>query len=209
MSAIGVSGVSFLWIRKAAAPMKASIARAFDVLQGPRLFEFFWHFLVGVSRLTEPEIKAASLVLGKKSIRYHSVRVAEGRLLTLIFKFGPGRAFTTFHTVNLPRSGGHTREHLELLIHELVHVYQFERIGTDYIFQALRAQKTDGYFYDGWPGLNEWRANGKYFKDYNREQQGQIAQDYQKVVIEPELPLEDPVRVAYEPFIAALQAGQL
>ena len=190
--------------------MKAMIARVFDVLQGPRLFEFLWHFLVGVSRLTDAEIKSASLVLGEESIKYRSVRVAEGRLLTQIFKRNGGRAFTTFHTVNLPLSGHHSREHLELLIHELVHVYQFELIGTEYILEALRAQKTkEGYFYDEWPGLNKWRANGKHFKDYNREQQGQIAQDYQKGVIEPGLPEANEVRAAYEPFIAELKAGQL
>ena len=189
--------------------MKALAAKLFDILQGPRVFEFFWHFLVGVSRLTEAEIQSASLVLGEGSIKYRSVRVAEGRLLTQIFKRNGERAFTTFHTVNLPLSGAHTREHRELLIHELVHVYQFELIGTDYIFQALRAQKTGGYFYDSWPGLNEWRANGKHYKDYNREQQGQIAQDYQKNVIEAELPEGNEVRVAYEPFIAELKARQL
>ena len=190
--------------------MTALISKVFDVFQGPRLFEFFWHFLVGVSRLTESEIESASAVLGEGKIKYHAVRVAQGRLLTLIFRLGPGRAFTTFHTVNLPRSGHHSREHIELLIHELVHVYQFELIGTDYIFQALRAQKTkEGYFYDEWPGLNKWRANGKHFKDYNREQQGQIAQDYQKDVIEAGLPEGNEVRAAYEPFIAELKLGQL
>ena len=189
--------------------MKALISKVFDIFQGPRLFQFIWHLLVGVSRLTESEIKAAKLVLGENSIKYRSVRVAEGRLLTLIFKFGPGRAFTTFHTVNLPKSGYHSREHLELLIHELVHVYQFERIGTDYIFQSLRAQQEGGYFYDSWPGLNRWRADGNRFSDYNREQQGQIAQDYQKDVIEPGLPEANEVWAAYEPFIAELKLGQL
>ncbi len=189
--------------------MNALIANVVDIFQGPRVFQFFWHFLVGVSRLTESEIKAASLVLGENSIKYRSVRVAEGRLLTQIFKRNGGRAFTTFHTVNLPLSGHHSREHLELLIHELVHVYQFELIGTDYIFQALRAQKEGGYFYDSWPGLNKWRADGKHFKDYNREQQGQIAQDYQKDVIEAGLLEANEVRAAYEPFIAELKLGQL
>ena len=189
--------------------MKARIAKVFDVLQGPRLFGFLWHILVGVSRLTESEIEAAKLVLGEKSIKYQSVRVAQGRLLTPIFRFGPGRAFTTFHTVNLPRSGHHSREHLELLIHELVHVYQFERIGTDYIFQSLRAQQEGGYFYDSWPGLNKWRADGKRFDDYNREQQGQIAQDYQTQVIGERLSGDEPVCMAFESFIAELKDGQL
>jgi hypothetical protein len=73
----------------------------------------------------------------------------------------------------------------------------------------LRAQQEGGYFYDSWPGLNKWRADGKHFDDYNREQQGQIAQDYQKDVIEAGLPEGNEVRVAYEPFIAELKLGQL
>ncbi len=185
------------------------IFKVFDVLQGPRLFEFFWHFLVNVSPMTEAETKSASLVLGEKSIKYPSVRVAEGRLLTLIFRFNKGRAFTTFHTVNLPRSGEHSREHVDLLIHELVHVYQFERVGSIYIFQALRAQRTGGYLYGGWSQLSKDRDEGKHFKDYNREQQGQIAQDYQREVIEQGRPESDPVRIAYDPFLAELKIGQL
>ena len=49
--------------------MKALTSKVFDIFQGPRLFQFFWHFLVDVSRLTESEIKAASLVLGENSIK--------------------------------------------------------------------------------------------------------------------------------------------
>ncbi|MBQ10224.1 MAG: hypothetical protein CMJ45_01595 [Planctomyces sp.] len=64
--------------------MIAGIIKVFDLFQGPRLFQFFWHFLSNVSRLTESEIQSASLVLGEGSIRYHPVRVAEGRLLSLI-----------------------------------------------------------------------------------------------------------------------------
>lgn len=189
--------------------MIAGFFKAFDALQTPRVFEFFWHFLTNVSRLTELEIRAASLVLGESSIRYHSVRVAEGRVLSLIFKFNKGRAFTTFHTVNLPRSGGHSRDRIELLIHELVHVYQFERAGSVYIYEALRAQRTGGYDYGGWSQLTKDREYGRHFKDYNREQQGQIAQDYQKQVIEEHLSGEEPVRMAFQPFITELKDGQL
>ena len=189
--------------------MIAGIIKVFDLFQGPRLFQFFWHFLSNVSRLTGSEIQSASLVLGEGSIRYHSVRVAEGRLLSLIFRFNEGRAFTTFRTINLPRTGGHSREHVELLIHELVHVYQFETVGSIYIYEALRAQQTEGYLYGHWPQLAIDRENGMHFKDYNREQQGQIAQDYQIQVIGEHLSSDEPVSMAFEPFIAELKDGQL
>jgi hypothetical protein len=189
--------------------MIAGLFKAIDFLQIPRLFEFIWHFLANVSRLTESEIGSASLVLGEGSIRYNAVRVAEGRLLNLIFVLNKGRAFTTFHTVNLPRSGGHSREHIELLIHELVHVYQFETVGSVYIYEALRAQRTGGYDYGGWPQLSKDWEGGRHFKDYNREQQGQITQDYQMQVIEQRLSDGEPVRMAFEPFIAELKDGQM
>ncbi len=32
--------------------MTALISKVFDVFQGPRLFEFFWHFLVGAPALS-------------------------------------------------------------------------------------------------------------------------------------------------------------
>ena len=74
-------------------------------------------------------------------------------------------------------------------------------MGSVYIWQALRAQSTEGYGYGGWEELVLDRENGKRFRDYNREQQGQIAQDYYRFVIEKQLPDQDPVRLAYEPFI--------
>ncbi len=189
--------------------MIAGMFRVFDTLSGPRLVEFLWRFLGSASSLTEPETKSASLVLGASSIRYDAVRVAEGRLLPLIFKINKGRAFTIFHTVNLPRSGWHSREHIDLLVHELVHVYQFERVGSVYIYQALRAQRTNGYGYGGWSQLIKDRGQGLHFKDYNREQQGQIAQDYCREVIGQDLSDTDPIRLAYEPFIGDLKVGQL
>jgi len=161
------------------------IFRAFDLLRWPRLFEIVWHLLTKVSRLTESEIRAASLVLGPNSIRYNAVRVAESRLLRLVFKLNGARAFTTFHTINLPSFGGHSRSHLDIVVHELVHVYQFEVVGSIYIWQALRAQRTTGYGYGGKHQLVEDRSNGKHFKDYNREQQGQIAQDYYNESLSP------------------------
>jgi len=98
---------------------------------------------------------------------------------------------------------------VDLLVHELVHVRQFENVGSVYIWQALRAQRTNGYGYGGPKQLTEDRSNGMHFRDYNREQQGQIAQDYYRDVVEQALPESDTRREAYEPFIDELRDGDL
>ena len=187
----------------------AWIFRVFDALRGPRLFEFIWQVLTKVSALSETEINAASSVLGTSAIQYDVVRVAEGGLLGVVFRLNRRRAFTTFHTINLPRAGGHSRSYLDIVVHELIHVYQFEVVGSIYIWQALRAQRANGYRYGGWQQLKEDRSNGKSFRDYNREQQGQIGQDYYREVVAKELLAEDPMRLAYEPFIDELRNGDL
>ena len=185
------------------------IFRVFDALHGSRLFEIIWHILTRIDVLSETEINAASSVLGTSAIQYGAIRIAEGRLLGLIFRLNRRRAFTTFHTINLPKSGGHSRSHLDIIVHELTHVYQFELVGSMYIWQALRAQKTNGYDYGKWRQLGEDWSNGKHFRDYNREQQGQIAQDYYNEVIVKDLSDQDPIRQAYEPFVDELRKGEL
>ena len=185
------------------------IFRVFDALHGPRLSEIIWHVLTKVSALSETEITATSSVLGTSAIRYSAVRVAEGGLLGLIFKLNKRRAFTTFHTINFPRSGGHSRSHLDIVVHELTHVYQFELVGSIYIWQALQAQRTTGYSYGGWQQLKEDWSRGKHYRDYNREQQGQIAQDYYNEVVVKGLGAKDPICRAYDPFIDELKNGEL
>ncbi len=185
------------------------IARAFDALQGPRLCEIIWHFLTRVRALDATEFQAALSVLGARAIRYGAVRVADGGLLWLIFKFNKKRAFATFHTINIPDSDVHSSSRLAVVVHELTHVYQFELIGSIYIWQALRAQRSGGYRYGGWQQLVKDRSNGMHFGDYNREQQGQMAQDYYNKVVAKGLSAEDPVAQAYEPFIDELRDGKL
>lgn len=185
------------------------IFRVFDVLLGPRVFEFIWHVLTRASPLSEAEIDAASEVLGKNAIRYDAVRVAEGGLLRPIFKLNKGRAFTTFHTINFPGNGHSSRSHIDIVVHELVHVFQFELVGSIYIWQALRAQREAGYQYGGWQQLETAWINGKHLRDYNREQQGQIAQDYYNEVVSKGLSAGDSKRLAYEHYIDELKNKEL
>ena len=185
------------------------LCRIFDILHLHIPFQLLWHVLTSVSVLEQTEILAGKSVLGPSAIRHQDVRVAEGRILSIVFRLNGNRAFTLFHTLNLPGTGNHTRTHLDIIVHELVHVRQFELIGSVYIWQALKAQRTTGYGYGGWQQLNTDRVNGRRLKDYNREQQGQIAQDYYNLVIAGSLPADDPVSMAYQPFIEELRNGEL
>lgn len=187
----------------------AWVFRIFDALHGPWLFEIIWHVLTRISTLNEEEINAAVSVLGTGVLSYGTVRVAEGRILGLIFRCNKGRAFVTFRIINFPKSGKSNRSRLDVLVHELVHVCQFELVGSIYIWQAIRAQQTTGYKYGGWRKLKEDWRKGKHFRDYNREQQGMIAQDYYRKIVAKGLPIEDPISQAYEPFIEELRNGDL
>ena len=116
---------------------------------------------------------------------------------------------TLFRTINLPAKGHHPRRHLKLLVHEMVHVKQFEKVGSVYLAQAVRAQKTEGYKYRGWQGLAEKRPGSKRFSDFNREQLGQTAQDYYDDALTAGPPSTDEQKQAFKSHIADSQAGIL
>lgn len=202
----GLSGLGdFLWERakNAGAWLLTLLSRVFDVLGGPEALEFIWHLITRATPLTSAERAAAQSVLGPAAIRWDQVRVAESGILSAVFALNEGRAFATFHTINLPSEGAHGRSNLAIVVHELTHVYQYERAGSLYLGQAIHAQATIGYGYGGADGLREARAAGRHYRDFNREQQAQIAQDYY------ELLQSGGDRTEYEPFIAELRAGDL
>ena len=175
----------------------------FDLFAGPELVQLLLRAATRTRPLTSHEIEVASAVLGDKAIQYHRVRLAQGGVLTYTFQLNNNRAFSTWHTINMP--DGREKD-LPLLVHELTHTYQFERVGTVYIGQALWEQRKHGraaYHYDGEEGLRSARSAGKHYRDYNREQQGQIAQDYCANLHAGK------DTSAFRPFIAELRAGQL
>jgi hypothetical protein len=67
------------------------------------------------------------------------------------------------------------------LIHELTHVWQYQRMGPIYLVKAVWSHLHSGeevYEYGGEPGLTTARAEGKSLDGFNLEQQGDIARDY-------------------------------
>jgi hypothetical protein len=123
--------------------------------------------------LTQREKAIAREIFGNQ-INVSRVRVDE-------FAFGGPRthhfAYVSFYTIN---SWGHLNE--SLFIHELVHVWQYEQLGSVYIPRALSAQFSDeGYDYGGLAKLVKAVKSGKGLKDFNLEQQGDIIADYFRI----------------------------
>jgi hypothetical protein len=66
-----------------------------------------------------------------------------------------------------------------VLVHELVHVWQFQRVGSPYILRALLAQRTSmGYDYGGTRALIQARERGMGLQAFNYEQQAAIIEDF-------------------------------
>lgn len=122
--------------------------------------------------LSSREKAVAHTVFGK-SVDLNLVRIDEHAVLGPAFT---KRAFTSFHTIN---AWGAVED--SILIHELTHVWQYEKAGAIYMAQALHAQIQRGlgaYDYGGVDGLRDARTKGMGLTSFNREEQAQIVQDF-------------------------------
>ncbi len=82
--------------------------------------------------------------------------------------------YVSFFTVN---SWGKFSD--DTFVHELVHVWQYQKHGAVYILRALRAQKSRrGYDYGGVEMLKKMKARNKNLEVFNFEQRAEIVQDY-------------------------------
>lgn len=184
----------------------ALLAQSFDLVGGPEICQLLLRPLGRATPLTSAEAAHLQAVLGPNAVRVAEVRVLEGGLMDRLFQLNGNLAFAAWRTVCLPTEGGHTRANAPIVMHELTHVYQYERIGSRYLGEAiymLIKTKRDCYNYDGPAGLSLACATGVAFCDYNREQQAMIVQDYFDL-----LQRQADVR-PYEPFIAQLRHGRL
>jgi hypothetical protein len=97
-------------------------------------------------------------------------------------------------------------EHYKIcwLIHELTHTWQFQTLGWRYLIQALQSQfklRAEAYHYGGEQGLMQSFLEGKRLRDFNLEQQGDIAKDFYK-----QLCSKKSVK-AWEPYIKEIQSA--
>jgi hypothetical protein len=124
--------------------------------------------------LSGPERAEAELVFGK-SLDYGAVRLAEAPLM------GSGaNARTPFDTIYFPPGTFKLAfaDFMPWLIHELTHAWQYQH-GVSVIeklFWALHG--ASAYDYGGEEGLRRATAQGRHFRDFQTEQQGDILRDY-------------------------------
>lgn len=67
------------------------------------------------------------------------------------------------------------------LMHELTHQWQYQHVGLIYLYEAMFKSPTYQYAPSGESvdrALNGFSKAGKVFRDFNREQQGDIVRDY-------------------------------
>jgi hypothetical protein len=154
------------------------IAKLLDLVGTGEVIDLLFQLIkINTRCLTNTEITEAKRVFGD-SISYWKVRIDNFSLIAALGSFfsgGGGMGVTTFHTINFNRKIICTPGSTDMtwLIHELTHVAQYENIGMQYLGEALHAQATTGYNYGGLTGLT-----GKKLKDFNREQQAVIIEDY-------------------------------
>lgn len=174
--------------------------------------------------LTRPlytwEIQEARRVFGNQ-LHYERIRIHEcaawlqrvvrmGATLQRIPYTGEPTAITLGYHLYFPErmpaapvALGHP-EHSKIcwLIHELTHTWQYQRLGWQYLFLALKAQFTLGaaaYDFGGKAGLILCSLRGGRLGDFNLEQQGDIARSYYETLV------RGGEVTAWQPFIAEIQ----
>ncbi|MEZ5038269.1 MAG: hypothetical protein R2828_00190 [Saprospiraceae bacterium] len=142
-----------------------------DLLGLPEWYEIASHLLKSNTRPLAPREKALAECIFGKQLRYKRIRIDEkAKLGPRQFRF----CYVSFFTIN---SWGKITD--DILIHELVHIWQYQQIGARYIALALMAQRTpEGYNYGGVKHLLEIIEKKGTLQDYNFEQQADIIMDY-------------------------------
>ncbi|MBI1225508.1 MAG: hypothetical protein GC192_09765 [Bacteroidetes bacterium] len=142
-----------------------------DILCLPEIVETFLDFAKWGTRLLSPlEIKMAVSVFGT-SLQLNEVRIDNRARISC----KKNRiAYVSFFTIN---AWGPLQA--TTFIHELVHVWQFQKFGSVYIPKALRAQRSpQGYDYGGIDALKIAKQKKGKLTDFNFEQQADIVSDY-------------------------------
>lgn len=148
-----------------------------DCLGLGEVYETLFDWLKYNSRPLHDWEKALAREIFGNSIHLARVRVDEYAWA------GPrqGRfCYVSFYTIN---SWGAMSN--SLLVHELVHVWQYQQLGMVYIPRALSARynpyQVNGYDYGGAEKLRAYQARGKKLLDFNYEQQADIVADFYRI----------------------------
>ena len=119
-------------------------------------------------KLTKQETQFLTRVF-RKSIAYYNVRLVEGR--AGIYGLNP-RPFTLGNTIYLKKRN--VSQEPELLVHECVHVWQYQNLGARYTSDALYAQR---FVADAYSWEKEISRGNDRWVEFNEEAQASFIQD--------------------------------
>lgn len=169
-----------------------------DVILIPEIYEFI-HILIrpNTRLLTEKEKNIVTTYFGQ-SIDSSNVKL-NSKMNKKIEKFA--YAYVSLNTINYRGSIS-----IPILVHELVHVWQYQKYGSMYVYRSLHAQRTkEAYDYGGLEGLYNDMTKQKRITDYNFEQQAAIVEDYCRLLKDSNLNNSPLVIAAYRYFVVQLQ----
>jgi hypothetical protein len=83
-------------------------------------------------------------------------------------------AFVTYNTIHFDKEISEP-----IVVHELMHIYQYQKFGSVYLYRCAKAQLSKyNYDYGGVERLSIGLEKGKTIFHYNFEQQAMIVEDY-------------------------------
>jgi len=169
--------------------------------------------------LQDHEITEARKVFGE-SLKYKDILIFEGNELpNLIDDLGnivkkmPKRKDYIKNAITLGNYcvfgrnlDSSTTNDMSWMIHELTHAWQYQSLSWAYLLLALDAQiklKEKAYEFGGEDGLKSRRKDGAMLKDFNMEQQGDIAKKYYLRLV------QERDTSAYDPFIREIRESHI
>ncbi|MGV6861069.1 MAG: hypothetical protein ACWA41_04820 [Putridiphycobacter sp.] len=131
---------------------------------------------VSTRSLSPFEQQELKLIFGN-NLNFNHIRVNTSSHLAKIGAKISGKkhlAFVWMKTINFSRpiNCEKNRHDMDWLVHEAVHILQYQKLGIQYIFEALLAQNFGGYHYGNFSELNTAKLSA-----YNLEQQADIVKD--------------------------------
>ncbi len=171
---------------------------AFDLVFIPEIYEIIVSIIKTDYRfLTTAEKTLVQRYFGE-SINLEFVRINSQMSMRIERK---AHAYVTLNTINYRQQISRP-----IFIHEMVHIWQFQRFGSMYIYRALKAQSSKmKYDYGGLEKLYSGMISQHKFIDFNFEQQGAIIEDYCRLVSSPDSYSSPIVIASYEYYANQLR----
>lgn len=146
-----------------------------DIVALPEIYHFIFRTIKrNIRSLNPDEILLGQSVFGH-NIQYHLVSIDDKAILGTK---KIAEAYVSFNMINY-----RTKLKKEIFIHEMVHIWQFQRFGSIYLARAIKAQRSkEGYDYGGVANLYQVMLKGGKLSDFNFEQQADIIEDYYRMI---------------------------